>query len=437
MAVESSVDAASIENESGTEYRLIVDGLQYSLTGEGPAATPFVEKDIRRVPPPHVIPDLVNSIEFSMAFAEAVVSDQSACPNAEIQIFVQEYLTWLATVIPSAADSAELIGLRVRALDLATLAGNPDVGSFVPILPYEKYKAFVNDILAYLERMELQLDRNEDRINLRRQQELIINVGKDLNQNIIESGDLLIDVVSANRAQQEDLEKFYDSLIRQKQSEAKEQQTKINALKASLQQAQGQIDPAVQKYKIAVKQWQTLEQIKFGLDVATTLFSLGTSVFIPASSITAVAALGETVQRIQKILNVLNATQKLYTGIDQGLKGLKGAQTALDRLDATDFQSPTTLAWDEMSAQFTEIIASGPAVFEKAAPSNGVLSPGSRGKAVTLAESTLHTIEREIYANQVQKEINKAQAARLAELQHASSPRTSTIWTNPKLTSWR
>ncbi len=415
--------AASVEDESGTAYHLILDGLRYGLTGSGPAATPIVEDDIRRVPPLHAIPELVNSIEFSMAFAEAVVSDQSACPNDQIQIFVREYLTWLATVIPSTADTAELIGLRVRALDLATLAGDPDVGSFVPILPYEKYKAFVNDILAYLDRIERQIDHNEDRINLRRQQELIIDVGKDLNENIVASGDLLIDVISANTAQQEDLEKFYDSLIRQKQAEAKEQQTKINELKASLQQARGQMDPAIQKYKVAVENWQKLEQIKFGLEVATNLFSIGTSIFIPASGISAVAALGETVQRIQKILNVLNATQKLYTGIDQGLKGLKGAQSALDGLDAADFQSPSTLSWDEMSAQFTEIIASGPAVFEKAALQTAFTVLVLRGKAVTLAESSLHAIEREIFASQMQKELNKAQAARLKELQERLKPK--------------
>ena len=58
-----------------------------------------------------------------------------------------------------------------------------------------------------------------------------------------------------------------------------------------------------------------MEAIKFGLDVATNLFSLGTTIAIPSTSIKAVAELGKTVQMIQKTLNVLNATWKLYSGV--------------------------------------------------------------------------------------------------------------------------
>ena len=76
-----------------------------------------------------------------------------------------------------------------------------------------------------------------------------------------------------------------------------------------------------------------MELIKFGLDVATNTFSLGASILVPASSISAIKDLGLTAQRIQKMLNVLNATMKLYTSVSGSLQTLSNAQKTLDGLD--------------------------------------------------------------------------------------------------------
>ena len=136
-------------------------------------------------------------------------------------------------------------------------------------------------------------------------QELVIDVAKTLNQNIVDTGALVSNIIDANVAQQKDMEGFYDALINQRQREAESQQTKLNQLKALLFSAQGDVNFAVQQYKSAVEQWQTMEAIKFGLDVATNLFSLGTTIAIPSSSIAAVKELGSTVQMIQKTLKFL------------------------------------------------------------------------------------------------------------------------------------
>ena len=67
-----------------------------------------------------------------------------------------------------------------------------------------------------------------------------------------------------------------------------------------------------------------MEAIKLGLDIATNLFSLDTSIAIPASAVGVVKDLGLMAQRVQKFLNVMNAASKLYTGIATGAAGLKG-----------------------------------------------------------------------------------------------------------------
>lgn len=421
LGCDEFLGALAIQSRSGSRYSVIVDGLRFGLDGSGPAAMPVIEDDVRTVPPADVIPLLTDSLQFSMTFAEAVISDQSHA-NSCIQQFVRSYLTWVTEMLP-AGGSEELIALRVRAMDLANYATNPEYGSLVPILPFGDYERYVQSILSYLDRIQLQVAQNEQRMANRRQQELVIDVAKTLNQNIIASGELIGGVIEANAAQQKDLEGFYDSMIVQGKAEAVQQQAKINNLNASLFEARGDVDLAVQKYKSAVQQWETMEAIKFGLEVATNLFSLGTSIAIPASSISAVKDLGLAVQRIQKTFNVLNAMSKLYTGISTGAKGLENAQRALDDLDGAQFGNPSMLSWDEMSIQFNQIMASGPDIKpEKANLQAAFATMVLRGKAVAGAESSLHALQRDIYTNQKQKEINSRQAARLEALQQKLHP---------------
>lgn len=423
LGCDEFLGALAISNSSGSRYNVIVDGLRFDLEGEGAEAVPFVADDVRVVPPAEAVPLLVNSLQFSMTFAEAVISDQSGKANSSLQQFVRDYLNWLAEFLSGVSGSEELIALRVRAMDLASYAINPEYGSFVPILSYTDYEQYVQSILSYLDRIQLQVAQNEQRMATRRLEERVIDVGKTLNENIIKSGELVSDVIKANAEQQRDLEGFYDSLIDQSKAEAGQQQNKINDLRASLFEAQGEVNLAVQKYKSAVQQWQTMEAIKFGLEVATNLFSLGTSIAIPASSISAVKDLGLTVQRIQKTLNVLNALSKLYTGASTGAKALENAQHSLDDLDDAQFGNPSTLSWDEMSIQFNQIMASGPDVKpEKASLQAAFAMMVLRGKAVTGAESALHALQRDIYTNQKQKEINSRQAKRLEELQQKLHP---------------
>lgn len=411
--------ALMIQNESKTAYNVIVDGIKFALNG----SNVVVDSDVRVVPPADSLPLLVNSFQYSMTFAEAVMSDQTSQQSTPVQAFISNYLNWLATIIPSTTSDEELLAIRVRALDLANYAINPNYGSFVPILPAEDYDQYIVSILDYLDRIQLQIAQNNQKMANRRLEELTIDVAKTLNQNIVNTGELVSGIIDANAAQQKDMEGFYDALISQKEQEALRQQTQINELRGLLFSAQGDVDFAVQQYKSAVEQWQTSEEIKFGLDVATNLFSLGTTIAIPSSSIAAVKELGSTVQMIQKTLNVLNATSKLYNGAVSGIKGIQQAQETLDGLQGAAFGSPSTLSWDEMSIQFNQIIATGPDVKEaKAALQAAFSTLILRGKAVTNAESSLHGIQRDIYTNQQQKQINANQVARLTALQDKLNP---------------
>ena len=425
IACDEFLGAMAIQNESGSAYNVILDGLMFGLTGSGADAVPIVTKDIRTVSPGDSLPRLIDSIQYSMAFADAVISDQSGT-NQALQDFVRGYLTWLARCIPAptaAAADKSLLALRVRVLDLAKYAADPGYGSLVPMLPSTAYDALIDSILSYLDRIQLQIAQNEQKMANRRLEERVIDVGKTLNENIIATGQLLSGVIDANAAQQQELASYYDGIVTQQKAEADKQQASIDTLEGSLQQARGEVDAAEQHYKTKVTQWETMQAIKLGLDIATDLFNLGTSFAIPADAIPAVKDLGQLAQTIQKGLNVLNAASKLFTDINAGVAGLKGAQSALDGLDDAQFGQMSLLNWDEAHAQFRQILDTGPDVQEAKARLRAAFQVLMlRGKALITAKASLHATLRDIYSNQQQKDINQRQADRFAALKGKLQP---------------
>ncbi|HEU5003438.1 MAG TPA: hypothetical protein VFW71_11760 [Actinomycetota bacterium] len=427
VACQEFLGAMAVRNRVGSKYRVVADGLAYGLIGEGRDADPIVVGDVRGVPPATALPTLVDGLQFATVLAEAVLGNQSAGEGTGIQGFMRDFLRWLAAFIPAGTSDKQLLALRVRVLDLASYAVDANYGSFVPLLPYGEYREYVERILEYAAAIEGAINQTTLEIEARRQRELVIDVAKQLNENIVQTGELLAKTIEANAAQQQDINRMYDGIIEKQKGEAIQQADKVGKLESALFVQQAEVDAAIQRYKSAVTQWQTLEGIKFGIEVATNLFSLGTSIAVPASSISAVKDLGLLAQRIQKTLNVLNATWKLYSGIATEVDKLKKAQSALDGLDGTDFGSPTPSDWDETLLKFKALLdmgpSDGPAAAAKADLSATFSILVSRGKAVLSAKSAQHQIERDIYTNQLQQEINRRQAARLEALKGALHPK--------------
>ncbi|ARV63402.1 hypothetical protein BZZ01_32905 (plasmid) [Nostocales cyanobacterium HT-58-2] len=424
IACSEFLGALALRNQAGTKYNVIVDGLKYGLSGEGRNAEPIVIHDVRQTPSTAALPLLVNSLQFSLTFAEAVLSNQTD-PDSDIQKFIQDYLLWIVEFIPTETEDAELLALRVRAFDLAKYATDPSYGSFVPILPPEKYANYVQSILDLAEAIQSQISDNEQRIEARRQYEWLYVTLNTLNQNIIDSGKLLTDVIKANTDYQKDITGYYDSIISQQKAEAQQQKNNIGTLERQLFEQQAVVNTAIDRYNTAVQAWQMTQDIKFALDVAKNLFIL-VPIFTPSSGLEAVKNLGNMAQWTQKNLHVLNTSETLYSSTQTEVDELRELQKELDELKGNPFGNPSTLAWDEMSEDFDYIMNTGPddpkVNLAKAELQRAFNILVLRGKALTTAKSALHHIQRDIYTNQQQKEINERQAKRLEHINDALNP---------------
>jgi hypothetical protein len=420
--------ALLVTSDSNDGRHTLVDGFRYVLI-DGPHDRYDVRVDLNLfVPPPaELLPRLIPAFEFAFTFAQAVASDRRVNATSGLQLLIHEFLIWMTEdVIPKATATkagGALLDQRIRCLDLAKLADDPNAGSFVPILPFLDYEKEAEKLLAFVGAIDADILEFRRQIDYRKHQELIINVGKDLNKAIVESGELLVGIIKSSAAQQQQMAEFYDEIIERQKQEQELQQAETDALEAAVKEQRVNVANAVDHYKQAVENWRTLEAIRFGLEVAGGLLQLGLTFAVPANAIKVVESLGLLGQRIQKMLNVLTATTKLYTEATKTKQSMEDAQNALDKLDRFDDALPADLAWDEMDDNLKEVLAIGPDVKEaKARLSKEFTILSRRGKAWLSTLSETQRLSREIYFNQRQRDMTRDQAKRLAALQKNLDP---------------
>lgn len=427
LACQSFYGALYITNASGSACCTIVDGLKYSTFARGTDGRKYVHvtENIRKVPAPTYLPRLKSSLQFNYSFSEASLNTFSYENNGSgtLKDFLQKSLVWISQVIPAETSDVDLLDLRVRALNQAHVGKGQSMGSFVPILPYTEYQTYIDRILDYITEIDKTIDSYQERIEVRKTQELIVEVAQELNKNIIDSGKLISGYIDTSISQQKSLTQYYDSIIKQKQIELNKQTETVRSLWSELNKQQSEVATAVANYQQAIKDWKITETIKFGLTVATDLFSLGVAIAVPASSISAVKDLGLLVQRIQKLLNILNSTYKMFENTKTNIEKIRDAQTTFNGISDV---LTADVSWDELSIKLDEVLSTGPSSSDVNAKKAALLAAfkvyALRGKAYTSAQSSAQQIAGEIYNQQRQQDLTKEQTERLAELDTHLNP---------------
>lgn len=420
-----------ISNTTGDQRVTVLDGLTYEFGDPDLAInrnTVKVVTDIRMAPSPDLVARQKDNISFSYAFADSVLAGNPAPLSGSgkspgTREFVLEAMNWLGTILLKNPDS-DLLSIRMRALDAVRMARYPQNGTYVPILPPERYKEAAASIMDYIDEIKKKVSDYQQQIRDRKTQELVINVGKALNNNIIESGRLLSDFVQANIAQQNDLTGYYATIISQKQSKLEELNSSINKLQINVTEQQQEVNTAIDDYKTAIHDWTITEEINIGLEVAGALFTIAEAIVMPENAAEEATQLVKVFKKIKKILEVLEKTYKVYESINAAAHEISDANDALGDLSDTDLDISSNTTWDEMSANFSTIIEEtpkeivDPKVKLKVAFNILVL----RGKALMAAKSDATQLARDIYNQQRLQEITKAQQNRFDQIQTSLKP---------------
>lgn len=413
-----------VSAESG-QHITIVDGICYTTDSKRDAARQMVVagRDIRHEYDTVDLLRVKNSIIYSYTFASSVLSSSSLESSTGSSCrFAKETMVWLSEMIPEGCSDSDLLDIRVLALDSIRMQQGANHMTYVPILPPEKYNEQCKIILNYIDEIQRQIDYYQQKIEQRKTQELIIDVGRALDKNIIESGKLLSEFIQANARQQQELTQYYASIISVKKSELARLNQKTDSLEIELNSQKIQVENAVAAYKEAVAIWKTKAEIKFGLEMATTLFTAVTSIVIPAGSIGAVKELGLMVQKIQKLLNIMNNIYKVYTLAGQSVPALKKAETALNGLDDCDFDVTNSSAWDECNIQLNYLLNMGPDIAEKKTLLKEFSLLVLKGKNYMSAQSLAVRLSGDIYSQQRMRVHSENQQKRLDTLSHDLEP---------------
>ena len=417
-----------IRNNDNSAHFTLVDGLKYASTsGEYGRSAVAIVDDIRKPPKAEQLPRLKSSLNFNYTFSYSGINALSPDSNPGDRDFLSQSALWITQIIPEDCDDADLLDLRVRALNLYYVEKNPELGSYVPILPADRYQQEIDNMLAYTKEINATINDYQERIALRKVQELQIDTATALNENIINSGKLLSGYIDASKANQQALSGYYGGIIQQQQGELVQQEAVRKDLQAQLDKQQAVVNEAVLNYRKAIEDQAIkdiiMNSLNLAFDVANNMFDLSKTIAKPAKAIDSAKHLGEKAQRVQKFRDIVNATTKLFSSAVSDISSIVDAQSAF--AGASDVLS-SNLSWDQISLYMESTIDKGPKgnIID---PKRDTLKTEFKnlvliGKSLTEAEAAVQHSADSIYNRKRQQKLINAQTERLVDLNKNLQP---------------
>ncbi len=421
-----------ISQDNQTQRDVIVDGFYYTLGAntvvpERHGVT--INRDVFTPPSEKSLTAQLANFEFSLAAAEAIISGRS---TSFAQRLTSKYLNWLGTIFPVTSRNQEIREFRMRALYLSRAANQlKSEGVHVPYLTYATYTPLVESILGVADQIKNQVTAYQQQISLRKLAELMIDVGKTLNENIKQTGNQLTDYISAMSKYQADMANYYDSVIQQKQKDFQQEVNNVDILNSKLKSQQVVVDIAVENLETALGNYATQEIFRFAFSVAMDVFKLGVSlVALPVAAPAEATKLAATAQKIKEILDVLDALSTLFKDINVIITKIESVENALEATGNQGTDLLTALEWREYYENMeltlenaTRGITNNSGVANaKATLLSAFRILVMRGEELLNVKSRTVQILTEIYFTKKRQEVNNNQAARLQNLSRAMNP---------------
>ncbi|MFF8711552.1 hypothetical protein ACF07T_08950 [Streptomyces sp. NPDC015184] len=410
------------EDPSAAHYTLL-DGLRFadSATVEPSTKRPWVRADasVTDTPPDALVTAAANSLQFSLVTAETMLAAQGT-DNEGVRALGRRFLEWLARIVPERTTDAELSALRARALFLARMDGVlEDATVEVPYLTYEAYRPLVGTLLEKAKLVRGDLRDLQKQIEQRKQTELLARNQEEVNRSIKETGRLLSGYLKALQEHQGDVAAHHQLIVVQRQKEYTKAITDVDALQRAVTQQLQKVNGEIEVFKDKVQDWQNDQWIKFGIEVAQTLFEVGGSVFVPAGAPEAAKKLADTGAKLKKLGEVIKTLAKIAGNLYETAANIKHMQDALGRVDGK-LELPAPHEWAELEINFQEtLLPAGSSEDLKLLSRPLVVAFGAlarRGKAWVEAGARMTQLRQEVDAAVVVADLNAKQKERLKQL---------------------
>lgn len=407
------------EDPSAAHYTLL-DGLRFtnSSTVEPSSKRAWVKVDdsVTGTPPDGLVTAAVSSLQFSLVTAETMLAAQGR-GNEGVRTLGGRFLRWLAWIIPERTTDAELLAVRARALFLAKTDGALDKAAVeVPYLTYEAYRPLVGTLLEKAKLVRDDLRDLQQRIEQRKQTELLAKNQDEVNQSIKETGRLLSGYLKALQEHQGDVAAQHQQIVKQRQKEYEKAITDVDKLQDAVTKQVQKVTVEIGALQDRVQDWQNSQWTKFAIEAAQALFAVGGSIVAPAGAPEAAKKLADTGAKLQKLGEVIKALAKIAGNLYETVTNIKDMQNALGRVDGK-LELPAPHEWAELETNFRETLLPPGASEELKSMSQplvaafGVLA--LRGKAWVEAGTRMTQLRQEADAAVVGADLNAKQKKRM------------------------
>lgn len=408
-----------LANSENSKHLVVMNGLTFEFAEDRVTVT----DDLRASPNTDFIKQHFTNFQITLTAAEARLNYLLYNERVHDDLsLMQNFFLWLGDSVgqslsmesTSTLDS-DPVAFQARALYLAQLAASPKpVGLPVPMLKYEAYKDTVNSVRDVINTANLNLKNFQQQILQRKAEERAIKRDEQLNENIVKSGNLIVQYISAQASFQEDLNHEFSVAISNTEKEVDLLIASQKDLSAKVNEQQKKVDEKVEKYKEAVEIWESNQTIKSALDIASALFSLGLAFVVPSEAVTAFADLASTVKTIQKLVKIFDAVIQTY----RAFKSLpKYPQNVVDALSGTaPGGGVNALQWDEMKVNMDLTLSLGPDISAKDELVAAFAILVLRGKALLEVQDKLQAKLSQLASFYSNKRVHDEQKKRLEAL---------------------
>ncbi len=401
----------------------LVDGIRLVTKVTKGAARGVIatDGDIRKMAPTADMALMKQNLQFSYTFLQLAFNSNLAQKNPDIPGFLKTGLEWVALQIPENTKDAALQNIKLVATDLACNNMVLHQGTFVPVLPGKEYESSVSSILGLLKDVSNAYRHAQEMIELRKVEELVINVGKTLNQNIISSGKALTDSIETTANYQQSMSGYYDAIIKSQEESYQVAVKDIDLMVVKVEEQQKVVNRAIETYKNKVKTWITMKAIKATFEIITGVFSaVAGGGGGGADAVKEVTELAKIIDKIKMIVKVLAALGTAYQTGTAAAKDIRNATAAMEGVEGADSLMLSKQEWDEMLINLDAILGGGPEDGEAREAKDALLAAYKilmlRGKAMLEARANATRLGREMFNNQRLKDIARQQTEDLKKI---------------------
>ncbi len=422
--------ALRILNESGTKEILIVNGLVFERQERNARYEVVLTGTVCRPIAKESLPVFKNSISYALLFSEQNVKQHGILRQPLLRNLAQKSLKWISDSIPGAdSPDADLDFSRIRFM--ANVGANDlrqkDEGSFVPILPYRSYKEYAEDTQRLLRDILNQMQFYQEQIENRRQRELLSDVGKNLNENMIQTGKLIVEAAKAFADNQTDVTAFYEKHIQEIKAKNHEYCAMISSINKEIKNRNQDLNDSITEFRHLCGAYMQRQLVDCVLNIVSNCFMGFASIKLPYSEYKDFEAIGKFYQMLQKIFTIAGALDKALSDGTKDIATFILAEKAYSEADRFELKIPDDRDWDEFEANIEYMLELAPddatISIAKAAVMHHLKLLLIKGRELTNLQIKIYEGNRKVLLWEEQQEISQKQKARFEELENKCNPK--------------